>query len=479
MGPLTSKSTSAASAVLASMGLLCACTTGPSFVRPEAPKAQGYAMSGDPASSRPANLAPEVRAAGPWWTALGSLELDRLIRTALAESPDIAIAEANVRAALAEADAAHGSQSPRIDARAGVQRERINTQAFGFQGFPSPTINLYELGASVSYDFDIFGRRRRADEAATARSEFERRRADAAYLTLSANIALQAIRIATLRASIDAATATVNEDRRILDLIARAQAAGGAPRSQTSVGEAQLAQDLAQLPPLERQLAEARHQLALLVGRAPGEWSAPQFTLSDFTLPAKTPVAIPSALVRSRPDILAAEAQAHAATAELGVANANLYPNLTLNANFTLGSIAPENLFEYNSSGWSLGGGLTAPIFHGGELKARKKVAVARAEAALADYRRTVLRAFVQVSDSLSGLGSDEQATAAQARAEAAARANLEDSRRAYELGAGPLLNVFDAQRQVNLATRQNVEVRGRVLQDVVQLFAATAADWR
>jgi NodT family efflux transporter outer membrane factor (OMF) lipoprotein len=458
--------------------LAASCTTGPDFKRPEAPAVSGYAMAGD---AQPANavLSPETRAAGPWWTALGSSELDRLIRSALADSPDIAYAEANLRSALAEAGAVSGERSLQADVRAGAQRERINTQSFGFTGFPSPTINLYELGLSTRYDLDIFGKKRRASEAAIARAEAEQRRADAAYLTLSANVALQAVRIATLRAEIASVTATTQGDQRVLDMIARAQQAGGAPRSASSIGETQLAQDLALLPPLERQLAEARHQLGLLLGKSPAEWSAPDFGLTDFTAPASIPVAIPSQLVRKRPDILTAEAEFHAATADIGVATASLYPDISLTANILQGAIESETLFKYGSSGWSLAAGITGPLFHGGTLKAKEKQAIAEADAMYADYRRTVIRAFVQVSDILAGLAADDRSIAALERAEAAAQANYEDSRRAFELGAGPLLNIFDAGRQLNLAQRQKIEAQGQRLTDIIELFAATAADWR
>ncbi len=330
------------SSSIAVAGLLAAAcaTAGPDFERPEAPVVAGYAMTGDAAPTN-AMLSPEARAAGPWWTALGSIDLDRLIRTALVDSPDIAYAEANLRSALANAGAVSGAQTPQVDYQGGAGRTRVNTQTFGFTSFPSPTINLYQLGVSGRYDLDIFGKKRRASEAAGARAEAEARRADATYLTLSANVALQAVKIATLKAQIASITTTVEGDQRVIGMIQRAQAAGGAPRSASSIGETQLAQDQALLPPLERQLAEARHQMALLLGKSPAEWSAPDFALTDFTAPASIPVTIPSQLVRRRPDILTAEAEFHAATADIGVAAASLYPDISLTANILQGATEP------------------------------------------------------------------------------------------------------------------------------------------
>ncbi|MBI1360202.1 MAG: efflux transporter outer membrane subunit [Alphaproteobacteria bacterium] len=474
----TSALAPAVGATLASLALASCVSAGPNFKAPAAPTVAGYAMSDEDAAPG-VSFAPEHRAAGAWWRALGSSELDTLVRQALKDSPDIALAEANLRAAEATFRSRTGDRSFTVDGLGSAQRERINTQSFGFQGFPSPTINLYQIGVSTSYDFDIFGRKRRAAEAAKARAEAEARRADAAYLSLTASASLQAVRIATLRGQIASVQQTISGDELILDMIKRAQAAGGAPRSATSIGDAQLAADQALLPPLKRQLAEARHQLALLLGKSPAEWSAPDFDLTDFSAPGDIPVVIPSELVRRRPDILAAEAEAHAATADIGVATADLYPNLNLTASLTQGSIEPGDLFKYASSGWSVAAGLTAPIFHGGKLRAERDRVVAVADADMARYRQTVLHAFVEVSDALAGLATDQQALDAQTRAEETARANVDDTTRAYQLGAGTLLDVFDARRQLNIALRGRVTAEGQKLADIIALFAATGSDWR
>jgi NodT family efflux transporter outer membrane factor (OMF) lipoprotein len=473
-----SKLSKAACAVSAT-ALLTACTTlGPNFERPAAPTVNGYAMEGDKAPSNVV-LSPEARAAGPWWTALGSTKLDELVRTSLKDSPDIAYVEANIRSALAEASAISGARSPQLDFSGSAQRQRINAQSFGFVGFPSPTINLYQLGFTGKLDLDIWGKKRRASEAAAARAEADQRRADAAYLTLSSNVALQAVRIAALRAEMDSINEIVAADNRVIGMIQKAQQAGGAPRSDTSLGETQLAQDLALLPPLERQLSQARHQLALLLGRSPAEWAAPDFALADFTIPKNIPIAIPSALVRNRPDILTAEAEFHAATADLGVATASLYPDISLSASLMQGSVEPENLFKYGASGWSIATGIAGPIFHGHALKQREKQAIADADAKFADYRRTVLAAFVQVSDAMSDVETSDRYVSAQGRAVNAANQNFEDARRSFELGAGPLLNVFDAGRQLSVAQREKIRAQGQQLQDIIHLFAAAASDWR
>ena len=467
---------------LAAVCALAGCkTVGPNFHAPVGPQgaaASGYAMAGDPIAAG-VRLDPDARIAGPWWQAFGSPQLDQTVRLALTDSPTIAEANATLERYQAEAKAVRGVELPQVDANAGAQRERINTQAFGFTGFPSPTISLYSIGAAVSYDLDLFGGKRRATEEAQAKAEAAARQADAAYLTLTGNVAQQAMRTAGLRAQIEAIEAVIADDQRTIEMVRKAEQAGGEAPSASTSATAQLAGDQALLPPLERQLAAARHQLALLAGKSPAEWTAPDFDLAKLDGSLVVPVSLPSELIRRRPDILAAEAELHAATAEIGVAVANQYPNIRLSANLTQAAIKPAEIFDYSSSGWNLLAGLTAPIFHGGTLKAERQVAEAEARAAMARYQQTVLRAFVQVSDVLSALGTDQVAIEALGRASAAAEVSARDAQTAYRLGGGTLLQVVDAQRTLSRNRRAYMQAQGQRYADLIQLYTATAADWR
>jgi NodT family efflux transporter outer membrane factor (OMF) lipoprotein len=468
----------AAAFVLMTASLAACAAVGPNFKSPDAPKASGYAMAGDQAPAIAA-LTPDSRAAGPWWEALGSPALNDVMSQALAGNQTVAAADATLQRALAETAGARGSLLPRVDANAGLQRERINIQAFGIPGFPNPTISLYSVGGTVAYDLDLFGGAHRRVEVAAALAQGEARRADAAYLTLTSDVALQALTIAELRAKIDMVKTIAADDQRNIDLVRAAEGAGGAARSATVGGKAQLAEDQALLPPLVQQLAAARHALAGLVGRSPAEWTAPDFAFDSFTPPDRVPVTLPSSLVRRRPDILAAEATFHADTARIGVATADLYPDIRLVAGFTQESLAPSNLFTYGSSGWNFGPQVTAPIFNGGALRAKKREAEAQARVSLAQYRQTVLMAFVQVSDVLADLAGDDDRLGALKRAEAQTQSSLEDARTAERLGGGAMLAVLDAQRQLDRARLNRVDADARRLVDMVKLYAATAADWR
>lgn len=473
-----------ASLLLATAATLAlgACTTvGPNFKAPDAPAGpagDGYAMAGDPASAAP-RLDPQARVAGPWWTALSSPELDRTIREALASSPSAAEAAATLERYQAEARSAGAAAGVQAGVDTRAERQRFNSASFGFTGFPNKTFNLFQVGANVSYDLDLFGGQRRRIEVAGARVERAARQADAAYLTLSGNVAIEAVRIAALRAQIDALTQVIADDRALVALVDRARDLGAEAPTAGEGARAQLADDEALLPPLQRQLDASRHQLALLVGKSPAAWTAPEFTLAGLGAPSAIPVTLPSALVRKRPDILASEAELHAAIANVGVATAAQYPDLKLTASFTQSAGKPEDLWGYDASGWNLLGDLAAPIFDGGRRKADRAAAEAEARAAMARYQQTVLRAFVQVSDRLSALGADEAQIEALGRSIQAAESRLADAQTGQKLGGLALRQVIESRRLLNRYRRTLAEAEGRRLEDIVGLYAATAADWR
>jgi NodT family efflux transporter outer membrane factor (OMF) lipoprotein len=468
-------------AALCAATALAGCkTVGPNFVPPAPPSVPGYLMLGDaPPAAREVSLAADAHPAGAWWTSFGSADLDRTMDQALAGNPTLQAANDSLERARQLAIAAHGAQLPEVDVNAGAEGERINIASLGFSGFPNPTIGLYQIGANVSYDADLFGGLRRTTEAARAQVDVEARRADAAYLTLTGQVTLGALQVATLRAQIDAVQQAVADDRQVIDMVHQAQAAGGEPSSATVGGEAQLAADQALLPPLRLQLAQARHALAQLVGQAPATWSAPDFDLAGFREPGPVPVSLPSALVRRRPDILAAEANLHVATAEVGVATAALYPDLKLTASIAQTAIPPASLLTYGASGWTLASGLTYPVFNGGRLRADQRAAAAAADGALAQYRGTVLTAFTQVADVMEAIAQDDEEILALDRADRAAMNAVRDDEAAYRLGGGPLLPVLDDERRLSMARREMAMARGKRLADLAQLYVATAADWR
>jgi len=437
--------------------LLAACTVGPNFRPPTGPSEATYATPGDDIDNGAVRAAIGEKVVSDWWTLFRSPELDRVMREAVAGNPTLAEARGRLEAAHQEVIAQTGKLM--IDANAGVERERLNLGAFsggsfssfsipGFPSFPNnPEFNLYTLGGSLSYNLDLFGAVKRRKESLLATEQAQARALDAAYLTLTGQVVVQAFTIADANLQLDELNDVVAHDQSDLDMVRRAYAAGGASAADVAGLESQLAQDQSQLPAQRQRREAARHQLAILVGKPPADWTAPDFTARSFTMPQTLPVSVPSELLHNRPDIREAEARLHSAVAEVGEATANLYPNINLTATLEQSALSPDKLFAATSTGWTLAAGLTAPIFHSGELKAKQREAEANARVALAAYELTVLQAFGQVADVLSAIAHDNQAYEAQRRALEAAQSRVDMMRRGYALGGVSELQLVDAER--------------------------------
>jgi NodT family efflux transporter outer membrane factor (OMF) lipoprotein len=456
---------------------LTACgTLGPDFQKPAAPSsAESYAMQGE---AGPAGVLPGGQLAGTWWSIYNSPEIDATVRQALEGNRSLEAA----RATLAQARGNVIAQDRALtgDASASFNFEHINFAAFGFSGFPgveltNPTVTLYSFGANAKYDFDLFGQMKREHESREAQAEAQAFQTDAAYLTLTAQVVSQALAIASLRAQIAAWEDITATDQSNLDIVTKAYQLGGGSKLDVSTVETELAADESQVAPLRQQLAQARHQLALLVGKAPADWSPPDFDLDRIAQPASVPLALPSELVRARPDIRQAESRLHAATAQIGVAQADLYPKLTLSASLAQSALHPEDLFSYDKgSGWSIAPGVSLPIFNRGALKARQRMAEDAARAAVATNQQTVLPAFVQVADALQAIGNDDVAIRSETRATGASQTSLRLQRLRYKDGKTGLLPVLDAQRSYARARVSLAQARARRMNDVAQLLYAT-----
>jgi NodT family efflux transporter outer membrane factor (OMF) lipoprotein len=463
---------------LALAGLLAGCKLGPNFASPETAPEPGYVAAGEQGGPRDVQtVALGERLAESWWTLFRSPKLDAVVRQAIAGNHDLAASKATLAQSWEAVNATFGGLYPQLDLNAGVSRQQVNLAAFGFTG-PNPTFNLYSLGPTVNFDLDVFGATKRRVESLAAHADSDAYQLSAAYLTLTGGAATQAVQIASLRAQIQANEEIVANDEKNLQLVRTAEAAGTGTRVEALSAESQLANDRTLLPPLRQQLSQARHALALLVGKTPADWSPPDFDLAELTLPTRLPVVLPSALVHDRPDILAAEADLHAATADIGVATARLYPDISLSAAFSQGAPHIGDLFSGAFTAWSVGGALAAPLFHGGTLSAEKRGAEDAAKAALARYQQVVLKAFVQVADLLQALAHDEELVAEEQHAQGAAEASLNLARLSYAAGNTGVLQVLDAQRQFQQARLGLVRAEAQRYLDTVQLFVATAHGW-
>ncbi|MDB5707243.1 MAG: efflux system, outer rane lipoprotein NodT family [Sphingomonas bacterium] len=462
-------------ASLAAAALLSGCMAGPDFRAPAPPSEQAYlpnqATDFGPAGPNEVQQRLDFGAAvqPDWWTRLGSPELDKVVELALANNRSLAIARANLSRAAHDVAAARGSLLPQVDGTAEIARQKYGALFLGPQAFTFPTFSAYSAGVGVSYDLDLFGGNRRRVELAAADAETQKEGLNAARLTVAGDTVIEALQIAATRAQIEAVQNIIASDQKTLDLVRAANATGVASQIDVTTAQSQLDRDRALLPPLRQQLNVAQDALAVLVGKAPASWSAPDFSLAAMTLPQDVPLIVPSDLVRARPDIRAAEAQLHAANAAIGIATADLYPHINLNA-----GIAEQGLTGGPAgSAWSLLGGLVAPIFHGGTLTARKRAAGDTYDAAFGQYQQTVLVAFQQVADSLHGLANSADAVKAQQQALASADAALRLTRLGYGVGNAGIVQVLDAQRLQQLAELNLVQARTQRYVLTVTLFLA------
>jgi NodT family efflux transporter outer membrane factor (OMF) lipoprotein len=466
--------------------LLAGCAAGPDYRQPEAPGTATYT----------ATAMPEKTAAAPvsggeaqqfvsgedipeqWWTLFHSKELDRMIRRALANSPTLVAAQAALREAQENRRAQYGALFPSVDTNASVTREKISGAFFGQPNTSISPFNLYNASVDVTYVLDLFGGTRRELESLQSLVDYQRYQFEGAYLSLTSNIVTTAVKEASLRAQIKATREIIAAQEEQLKVVERQFQLGGVSLPDVLAQKAQLAQTRTTLPPLEKDLEQTRHLLAVLTGNLPGEAELPEFDLDKLKLPRELPVSLPSSLVRQRPDIRASESLLHAASAQVGVATANLYPQITLTGSYGSEAARTVDMFSSSSTTWSLGAGLLQPIFHGGTLTAKRRAAVAAFDQAGAQYRETVLLAFQNVADVLRALEADARALKAQAEAESAARDTLDLTWKQFQLGAVNYLSLLDAQRQHQQARISLVQAQASRFADTAALFQALGGGW-
>jgi NodT family efflux transporter outer membrane factor (OMF) lipoprotein len=465
------------------------CTVGPDFTPPKEPSASRYISPGEVslsdadagAGAPKQSLALDKKVTAEWWTLFRSPELDTLVKQAIAGSPTLESAKARLIEAQEGVAAASSALYPQVDFNASVTREKLSATAFGVKpsAFPlPPNANIYQIGPTVSYALDIFGGTRRQIEQQSALADFQRYQLDAAYLTLTGNSVTQAVQVATIRAQLKATDDILDTDRENLDLVRKERQAGTVPDSDVVTAESQLAADETLQPGLEQQQSAAKHALAILLGRAPADWSPPDFDLAALTLPDQLPVSLPSELVHQRPDILAAEAQLHAASAQIGIATAQLYPSITLSGAVGAAALDPGHLFNPAGLVWSIAAGLAQPVFDGGLREADRRAALAAFKASAADYQQTVLQAFGQVADVLQALSHDARLLAAQQHALDMASESVRLQRINYGGGGTGLINLLDAQRQYQQALLGYVRAEAQRYQDTTQLLVAMGGGW-
>jgi NodT family efflux transporter outer membrane factor (OMF) lipoprotein len=464
-----------------------ACAVGPNFKAPAAPQTAGFAPPGAlPAATSSAPLpggeaqrfVDGLDIPGQWWTLFKSPDLNALIERALANNPTLAAAQATLRNANETTAAERGSFFPSISGTYEAERSKSSGAQYGIPALGSSLYTLNTASVSVAYTLDAFGGVRRQVEALSAQAEYERFALEASYLSLTANIVTEAISEASLRAQIAATEEIARAQQSQLDITQKRLNAGGASRADVLQQQATLQSTLASLPPLRSQLAQTRNQLAVYVGTLPADYSGAEMTLDSLILPTDLPVSVPSRFVEQRPDVREYSAQLHEATAQIGVATANMLPQLSLTASYGGAAGTFSNVFSSSSVIYSLIGEVTQPLFKGGTLLHQRRAAIASAQAAAANYKATVLTAFQDVSNTLYALQGDADALAAETTAERTAADSLKLVQVQYKSGAASYLTVLTSEQTYQNAAVALVKARAQRYADTAALFQALGGGW-
>jgi NodT family efflux transporter outer membrane factor (OMF) lipoprotein len=473
-------------ALVAAAVLLTGCAVGPDFKSPDAPQTTRFTPSPMPTSTvGAAVVAGDVQTLhdggtipADWWTLFQSPELDALIKTAIANNPTLQSAAAALKSAQEQVTVSRAGFFPNVSGTVQDARERVSPITSGLPPNQLYELNVAQLAINASYTVDLFGATRRTVESSQAQVDYYNFELEAAYLTLTSNIVTTAIKEASLRAQLAATNEVLGFEKHQLDLLQRQFQLGAIPKANVLSQRSLVAGTEATVPGLDKQLAQTRHLLAVLIGQLPSESKLPEFTLDNLHLPTDVPVSLPSDLVRQRPDLRASEALLHSASAQVGVATAQLYPQLSISASYGREGLDYSDLFKGAATVWSLGAGLTQPLFNAGELRAKKRAAVDAYEQADAQYRNTVLSAFQNVADSLRNLDTDALALKAYAESASVAQQSVDLSQAQYKLGAVTFFQLLQnetiyQQARVNLAQAQATR-----LADTAALYQSLGGGW-
>lgn len=452
-------------------GALAGCAIGPDYARPDA-----RLQLPDQYAAAPLSAAPAV--ASNWWTLFGDATLDELVRQALASSPDALIAAARIEEADAVLRQVDAALLPQVDGSVAGTRNRISqTTATPIPSTAPITRSNVKMALSTSFELDVWGRLRRASEAARAQALGTRYASDTVSLSLAASVAQAYLSLRALDAQILVNTDSVTAQARSAQLTRTRFEGGIVSQLDVQQAEGELATYTAAQIQLEKNRALAENLIGLLVGQ-PGLKLAPA-DLRSLPVPPVPPAGLPSALLEGRPDVRKAETDLIAANAKIGVAKAALFPSITLTGNFGRESKDLSQLFSAPSAIWSLGAGITQPIFEGGRLRAQVDQVSAQQTQTLETYRKTVQTAFREVNDALVTVRQNAEAEDAYGKAMTAAQRALKLAQARYDGGYSPYLEVLTAQRTANDATLAWVQNRQARLNASVDLFKALGGGWK
>jgi NodT family efflux transporter outer membrane factor (OMF) lipoprotein len=496
-------------ALLVAFAVLAAsCAVGPRYRTPQAPANAGYAPTPLPQSSASApvhggeaqRLIEDRDIPFEWWELFQSPPLNALVERAFRANPTIVAAQAALIQAQELVYAQQGYFFPTIDGNYSFERQKIAgnltldnvpgvegngdndtppVQSLNTYPHTHPFFyNLHTAELTVGFVPDVFGANWRQVETLAAQRDAQRFALEATYITLASNVVAAAIQEASLRAQIEATEQIIAADETSLQILRDQLRLGFAMRIDVAAQEAALGQAKMLLPPLQKQYEQTRDLIRVLVGNLPNQDVPQTFELEALQLPAELPLSLPAKIIEQRPDVRAAEAQLHAANAQVGVAIAAMLPQFSITG--TLGGNADQFPWIFRTGGpfWSLIGGVTQPIFEGGTLLHKKRAASAALKQAAAQYQSAVITAYQNVADTLHASLSDADALAADVDAEKSAKVTYDLTRQQMEVGYVNYLTLLNAETAYQQTLLTRVQAQATRYGDTVALFQALGGGW-
>ena len=465
--------------VLSALVLLAGCAAGPDYHPAQhgvpgtfSPVAKANALEADPSVSL------EI-----WWTVFHDSQLSSLIRSAAMSNLDLRLAAARVLEARAQRGVASSELFPHLGSTADYARSRVSKHSIAggqLTGQNRPLENgLFDAGIDMSWEIDVFGGTHRAAEAANARLGATVESGHAAMVTVMAEVGLTYLDLRGVQRQLSIARDNLRTQEETAALAEDRFKSGLAGELDASRALGEVARTRAQIPPLEEARERALYRLDVLLGKNPGELDAMLGDVAPIpTAPPRVPLGLPSDLLRQRPDIRQAERQLAAATAQVGVAAADLFPKFYLTGGVGLQSIESADFFTAGSRYWSIGPKITWPLFSAGKIRQNIHVQTARQEQAAIVYEKTVLIALEETQTALVAFGQEQERHRALVDAENASRRSFTFAKDRYRGGLVAFLDVLEAERSLLAAQDAVAQGECRLSQNLIRVFKALGGGW-
>jgi NodT family efflux transporter outer membrane factor (OMF) lipoprotein len=478
--------------------LLSACTVGPDFTPPEWLSPASWFSKKDEPIPRQRSVAVAEPIDPNWWKLFKDPMLTKLERRVVGENLDVRIAGVRIAESRAQLGVVGAAQFPTLNANGSYTRQKASdvgvfsnspnalgaNGAFGnttggIKGGDLAPFDVYQVGFDASWEVDLWGAVRRSVESASASVVASNEARRAALLSSVAELARDYMQLRGTQAQLQIARDNLRTAQQSLQLTQQRATGGVTTDLDVANAAAQVRTTAAQIPPLEQQVSELINAISLLLGQAPNALQAELIKAKPVPpVPPRVPVGLPSELARRRPDIRQAEAQLHAATADIGVAVANFYPSVTLSGSVGLQALQPWKMFDINARNYAMGPGITIPIFQGGQLRGTLQLRKAQQQEAAITYQKTVLQAWHDVDNALTAYRTEQARRDQLALAVSQNQRALTLAQSRYQEGVADFLQVLTAQQNL-LSTQQQLAIATtNVSANLVALYKALGGGW-